>query len=130
MADTLRPALLLIRVSLGLFMLQWAFEKVFAPEKTVGIFSHFYMMEISPEIAMALGVPQILLSVAIIAGLWKTYSYGAGMIIHGIATLSTYQQLLNPYEGGNHLFIAAVPVLAAFIALFMLRDKDRLFALS
>lgn len=111
-------------------MLQWALEKVLAPEKTVGIFSHFYMMEISPEIAMALGVPQILLSVAIIAGLWKTYSYGAGMIIHGISTLSTYEQLLNPYEGGNHLFAAAVPVLAAFIALFMLRDKDRLFALS
>ena len=130
MYDTLRPALLLVRVSLGLFMLQWALEKVLFPEKTIGIFERFYMMEISPEIAMALGVPQILLSIAIILGLWKTFSYGGGLIIHALSTLSTYKELLNPYEGINHLFTAAVPVLAAFIALFMLRDKDRMFALS
>jgi len=39
------------------------------------------------------------------------------------STLSTYEQLLSPF-GKNHLFIAALPVLAAFVALFMLREFD------
>lgn len=49
------------------------------------------------------------------------------MILHAISTISTYNQLLNPF-GKNHLFIAAIPVLGAFIALFLMRDDDRLWA--
>lgn len=130
MSDSSRPALFILRISLGLFMLQWALEKVIYPEKTISIFGRFYGMEISPEIAMALGIPQILLSIAITIGLWKTISYAGGVLVHAGSTLSTYQELLNPYEGINHLFTAAVPVLAAFILLFVMRDKDRLLSVS
>jgi putative oxidoreductase len=38
----------------------------------------------------------------------------------------TWRQLLHPWaDPVNHLFIAGVPVLGAFIALFLLRDWDR-----
>ncbi|MGQ0656665.1 MAG: hypothetical protein ACT4NU_00985 [Chromatiales bacterium] len=60
-------------------------------------------------------------------GLWRTLTYGAALLIHAMSTLSTYHELLSPF-GKNHLFIAAVPVLAAFTALFLLRREDCLWA--
>jgi len=48
------------------------------------------------------------------------------MVLHAISTVSTYSQLLSPF-GKNHLFIAAIPVLGAFIALFLMRDDDTLW---
>ncbi len=35
-------ALLALRVTLGLFLLQWGVEKFVVPENTVGIWQHFY----------------------------------------------------------------------------------------
>jgi putative oxidoreductase len=56
-------------------------------------------------------------------------SYGLGTIAHGISVLSSWRQLFDPWglvSGGppNHLFLAGVPVLAAFIALYLLRARD------
>ena len=44
--------------------------------------------------------------------------------MHAVSTLSSYRQLLNPYEPPNHLFWAAVPTLAALVGLFLLRKDD------
>lgn len=49
--------------------------------------------------------------------------------MHAVSTLSTYKELLNPYEPPNHLFWAAVPLLAALIALFLLREEDNLLTI-
>ena len=94
----LRLSLFLLRVSLGLFLLIWGIEKLVMPEGTVGIFSRFYLMDISPEMAFGLGIPQILLSLAIVLGLYKTITYGLGLILQAVSTISTCEQLLN------HLF--------------------------
>jgi len=61
--------------------------------------------------------------------LWKTLSYGLGLLLHAVSTLATYQELFAPF-GANHLFLAALPVLAAFIALFLLRRQDTLLSLD
>ena len=123
----LRLSLFLLRVSLGLFLLIWGIEKLVMPEGTVGIFSRFYLMDISPEMAFGLGISQVLLSLAIVLGLYKTMTYGLGLILHAVSTISTYEQLLNPFERGNHLFLAAVPILIAFIVLFLMRREDPLW---
>ncbi len=126
----LRLSLFLLRVSLGLFLLIWSIEKLVKPEGTVRIFESFYRMDISPEIAFALGIPQVLLSLAIVLGLYKTVTYGLGLILHAISTISTYAQLLNPFERGNHLFLAAIPVLIAFIVIFLMRRDDTLWTVK
>lgn len=63
------------------------------------------------------------------AGLWKTVTYGLGLVIHAISTIATIPQLLDPF-GENHLFIAGIPVLAAFAALFLLRRHDTLWTVG
>jgi hypothetical protein len=123
------PALLILRVGLGVFLLLWSIDKLVAPEQTVMIFSHFYSLSIGATVARVIGVAELLLSVSIILGFRKTISYGLGTALHAVSTLSTTDQLLSPF-GKNHLFIAALPVLAAFVALFLLRKQDRLLCID
>jgi uncharacterized membrane protein YphA (DoxX/SURF4 family) len=123
---TTAVALFILRVGLGVFLLLWSIDKLAVPEGTVRVFSGFYRLSISTAIVPLIGVLELLLSVLILAGLWKKWTYGLGMVLHGISTFSTYNQLLSPF-GKNHLFIAAIPVLGAFIALFLMRDEDTLW---
>lgn len=125
----LAVALLVLRVGLGGFLLLWSIDKLVAPEATVVIYQFFYHVRITADIAYILGALELLLSLAIMAGFLKTYSYGLGLLVHGSSTLATYQQLLHPF-GTHHLFIAAIPVLAAFVALFLLRRQDTLWSLD
>ncbi len=124
-----RVALLVLRVGLGLFLLLWSIDKLMAPEGTVRIFEVFYKVSISLPLAYGIGVVEALLSILILLGAWKRYTYGMGLMLHGISTLSTWRQLLSPF-GKNHLFIAGLPVLAAFVALYLLRERDTLWALD
>jgi putative oxidoreductase len=49
-------------------------------------------------------------------------------VLHGISTLSSYRQYLDPFD--NLLFFAAWPMLAACVALFLLRDLDTKWTLG
>ncbi len=124
-----RVALFMLRASLGLFLLLWSLDKLVAPEGTVRIFATFYHLSISPSMSYVIGVAEALLSLSLIAGAWKRYTYAIGLGLHTISTLSTWKQLLTPF-GQNHLFIAAIPVLAAFLLLYLLRERDTLWAVD
>ncbi len=128
-ATRLSMALLVLRIGLGVFLLLWSIDKLVAPEGMVAIYQFFYGINITIKTAYVAGALELLLSLAIILGFLKTYSYGLGLVLHAISTIASYQQLLHPF-GGNHLFIAALPVLAAFITLFLLRQQDNLWALD
>ncbi|KST68986.1 hypothetical protein [Mastigocoleus testarum] len=127
---TLQLSLAIIRISSVLFFLVWSIGKMIAPELTQKVFATFYFSEISPVISCVLGVFQSLIALIFMVGLWKTFSYGLILGMHTTSVISTYQQLLNPYEPPNPLFWAGVPVLGALVALFMLRKRDRLLTLS
>lgn len=129
-ATRLQISLLLLRLSLGGFMLLWAVEKFFRPEVTAQIFQKYYSVEIGNQIAMLAGLPQTLLTIAFLLGVFKFWSYGITMLLHAASVIVSYQPILAPFEGINHLFLASVPVLAAFVALFLLRDQDSFLALS
>jgi len=118
-----KKGLAFLRISLGIFLLLWGIDKLVSPESTVKIFEMFYLTGIGLQGAMILGGLEVLLSLAIIGAVWKEYSYGLGLLLHGFSTVSTYKQLLNPF-GKNHLFIAALPILAGFLVIYMLRDYD------
>ncbi len=50
--------------------------------------------------------------------------------MHAVSTLSSFRQYLAPFKGPNLLFFAAWPMLAACIALFLLRDLDTLWTVG
>lgn len=122
-------ALLVLRVGLGAFLLLWSIDKMVAPEQTAKIFQLFYKTPLPVGFAPALGALEAALSAALLAGLWRTWTYGAALALHTISTLSTWKQLITPF-GEHHLFLAAIPVLAAFVTLFLLRDEDTLLTLG
>lgn len=130
MIQQLGISLALIRFSTGIFFLIWSIEKIINPEITQRVFSRFYFIEISPSISIIVGIVQTLIVLAFMAGLFKLWTYGVILGMHAVSTLSTYKELLNPYEPPNHLFWAAVPLLAALIALFLLREEDNLLTLT
>ncbi|HQU16730.1 MAG: hypothetical protein B7Z66_11470 [Chromatiales bacterium 21-64-14] len=126
--DTALPiALLALRAGLGIFLVLWSIDKLAQPETTIKVFAHFYGTDITLTAARVIGSLELMLSVALTAGLWKTWTYGTGLLLHSISTLSSYHKLLSPF-GQNHLFIAGIPVLAAFFALFLLRHEDTLLS--
>jgi putative oxidoreductase len=119
--------LFILRIGLGSFFLLWGLDKLFASDSTVMIFKMFYKLPIEVSVATVIGVVECLFGLAFMAGWQKKYVYGLGVVLHGISTLSTYSQLLNPF-GKNHLFIAALPVLAGYITLYLLRDEDTFYS--
>ncbi|MGF1493162.1 MAG: hypothetical protein ACFBSC_12070 [Microcoleaceae cyanobacterium] len=123
-------SLLIIRVTVAAFFLVWSIEKIVKPEVIQRVFSRFYFLEITPGVSIVLGIIQTVIILAFLAGIFKLWTYGAVLGMHTVSVLSTYQELLNPYELPNHLFWAAVPALGAIIALFILRKSDRLCTLK
>ncbi len=119
-------ALLALRVTLGLFMLQWGVEKFVVPGTTLAIFRSFYGLNLGGFVPPVLGALQVILALAFLTGYWPRATYGACLALHLVTTLVTIPRLLSPWNPvSNHLFIAGVPVLAAFFALYLLRDWDR-----
>lgn len=118
-------ALLALRLGVFIVMLMWTLDKFVAPEHAAGVWGHFYMIEgLGPSAFYVIGSLQLLLVLAFVAGLFKRFTYGAIFLLHGISTLSSWQQYLNAFD--NLLFFAAWPMLAACFALYLLRDADTL----
>ncbi|MEQ8387589.1 MAG: DoxX protein [Alphaproteobacteria bacterium] len=128
----LEISLAIMRLTMAAFFLVWTLEKFVAPESTQGIFSHFYMTEISVSTVYIAGAVQLLLVLGFLLGIWKLATYGAILVMHGVSTLSTVGILVDPWASGtpNHLFWAGVPVLGMAVALFLLRDRDRWLTLG
>ncbi len=127
----LEISLLLLRLSLGAFFLVWSIDKIVDPGHAQAVFERFYMAPISGDIALGLGVAQTLLVLVFIVGVLKTLTYGALLLMHAVSTLSTWKHLIAPYAPDTSmLFWAAVPVLFALVALFVLRRRDRLLSVS
>lgn len=120
-----KGASLALRITLGLFLLQWGVEKFVVPQSTVGIWQHFYGLTVPSVMGYLFGVAEIAIAICILLGIYRTVAYGSGLALHTISLLVTWRQLLNPWgDPVNHLFIAGLPVLGAFIALFLLRHWD------
>lgn len=125
-----QAALLLLRLGLGFFLLLWSCGKFAGPEATVGIFRIFYKIPLSTAAAYVIGAFEAVLSILILAGAWKSYTYAIGLGLHTISTVASWKQLSSPFVPGHDLFVAAIPVLTGFIALYILRDLDTLWALD
>jgi hypothetical protein len=128
----LEVSLLVMRLSIAGFLLVWALDKVVSPDHAQEVFGHFYYLkDLPPAVLQVLGYVQTGIIAAFAIGIARTFTYGAVLLMHAISTASTYTHLIAPWgEGSQLLFWAAVPVLAAMLALFLLRDRDRMLSYS
>ena len=127
----LEISLLALRVSVAAVMLVWAVDKFVRPEHSSSVFAGFYGMPgVGEGLVLGLGVAQVLLVLAFLAGVARTWTYGAIGLLHAASTFVSWRQYLAPFEGANILFFAAWPMLAACLTLFLLRDQDRLWVLG
>lgn len=121
--NRLQWSLLSLRLGVFIVMLMWTLDKFINPGHSARIFEHFYGISGSTDIiAYILGAIQLLLVIAFVMGIKKRITYGIIFVMHGLSTLSSYNQYLDGFN--NLLFFAAWPMWAACFALFILRDQD------
>ncbi|MDP9415055.1 MAG: hypothetical protein M3Q08_13435 [Pseudomonadota bacterium] len=107
----------------------WTADKIVNPDHAGAVFANFYGLgDLGSSALAVIGVVQAIFVVAFAIGAFKTISYGAILLMHAVSTLSSWRQYLEPFE--NLLFFAAWPMLAGCVALFLLRDHDRLLAVD
>lgn len=124
----IRFSLLALRLGVALVFAFWSLDKILHPEHAGRVFELFYHVPgVARGVLAVLGGAQLLLTAAFAAGVAKRFTYGSILVLHAISTLSSYQQYLDPF--GNLLFFAAWPMLAACLALYLLRDLDTLATL-
>ncbi|MGR8981795.1 MAG: hypothetical protein ACU84H_17125 [Gammaproteobacteria bacterium] len=127
---SLPAALLGLRISVFLVMFMWTLDKFINPAHAAKIYEKFYFISgLENPVMLILGVGELIILTAFLAGLYKKFSYGFVLAVHAVSTLSSFKQYLTPFEGGHLLFFAAWPMLAACVALFLLRDEDVLLTL-
>ena len=130
-SSKLSISLLLLRLGIAAVMIPWAIDKIMRPEHAAAVFRAFYMVpSLSTTAASVLGILQLIVIAGFLGGFARTWTYGAILAMHTVATLTSWNQYLHPFEGSNLLFFAAWPMLAACVGLFLLRDQDRLFAFA
>ncbi|MEQ6885710.1 MULTISPECIES: hypothetical protein [Halomonadaceae] len=128
-AGRLPIALLALRLGVFIVMVMWTLDKLVQPEHTAGVFANFYGLSgLGPSIFMLLGVAQLVLVLAFVAGAFRRLTYGLIFLLHTVSTLSSWAQYLDAFN--NLLFFAAWPMLAACFALYLLRDQDTLFSID
>ena len=125
LTKALSRALLVLRITLGLFLLQWGVEKFVVPQNTVAIWRYFYGLNVSQTLGYVFGAVEIAIAACLFLGLFRSAAYGAALALHAVSVFVSWRQLLDPWgDAANHLFIASVPVLGALISLFLLRHWD------
>ena len=118
-------ALLLMRLTLGAFLMQWGIEKFVNPNISAAIADYFYGVSLSATLGYIHGTVEVLVAACLLLGLFRFWSYGIATLGHAVTVAVSYHQLLHPYTDVNHMFAASVPVLGGFILLFLLRGWDR-----
>jgi len=114
-------SLFLLRLGVFIVMLVWTLDKFINPEHASTVYKHFYFMDVELSMMTILGVIEMVIILAFVTGLYKRFTYGFVVVVHGISTLSSWKQYTVDI---NLLFFAAWPMLAACIALYLLRDLD------
>ncbi len=122
-------SLFLMRLGVFAVMGIWTLDKILNPAHAAAVFKTFYMVPgLGAAAAVGIGIAQAVVVLCFLAGAFKTVSYSVVLLMHTVSTLSTFGRYLDPWSEHNLLFFAAWPMLAALIALFMLRRYDTILS--
>src|SRR5262249_27688469 len=72
-------ALLILRFFLAIFLLQWSIEKLILPDAAARIANNFYGVRLAVPASYALGVAELILSLGLLVGFYRTVSYGLSL---------------------------------------------------
>lgn len=123
--------LFLLRATVFLVMLVWTIDKFINPAHAAAVYQTFYFLDgLGREIMFVLGAIELVILIGFVLGVKKRLTYGLVLLFHGVSTLSSYKQYMAPYDGANILFFAAWPMLAACVALYLLRNEDTMLTLG
>lgn len=115
-------SLLLLRIGVFIVMFAWTADKFIDPDHAARVYENFYFIGgMGKAIMMIIGGIEMLIILAFLAGLWKRFTYGFVMVVHAVSTFSAWERYTIDI---SLLFFAAWPMLAACIALYLLRDLD------
>ncbi|GHB77486.1 hypothetical protein GCM10008107_28820 [Psychrosphaera saromensis] len=127
--NRLQWSLFSLRLGVFIVMIMWTLDKFMNPGHSAKIFEHFYGISGSTDmVAYVLGALQLVLVFAFVAGIQKKITYGVIFVMHGLSTLSSYNQYIDGFN--NLLFFTAWPMWAACFALYLLRDQDVKFTVK
>lgn len=121
-------SLFLLRIGVFIVMFVWTLDKFINPEHSAKVLQNFYSMSAEISIITIMGVLQMILVLAFVAGIRKRLTYGIVLLMHAASTFSSWKQYAEPFD--HLLFFAAWPMLAACIALYLLRDSDKKWTFS
>ena len=84
--QALSRALLGLRITLGLFLLQWGVEKFVVPTNTVAIWGYFYGLNVPQALGYVFGAVEIAIAGCLFLGVLRTAAYGAVLVLHTSAS--------------------------------------------
>lgn len=119
-----------LRIGMGLFLVAWGIDKLAATEGSVGIFSRFYGMDVGAAVVQAAGAGEILLGILLAIGLFRVPVAWLALAVNAVSTVASWRQILDPWgwmgltEGGTHLFLASIVVMAANVAIVLEARDD------
>ncbi|TBR41971.1 hypothetical protein CBF23_008510 [Marinomonas agarivorans] len=120
-----------LRLGVFLVLFVWVLDKFLNPGHTAAVFQAFYAVsDLSTTITYLLGVVQGLIVLSFLVGFQKRWATLLILLMHFLSTVTPMARYFNPFEGANLLFFAAWPMLAAIVALYLLREFDTKFSLG
>ena len=139
----LNIALLIIRLSVGSFLVVRASLKFLRPEWMVNVFRGTYGLDwVTKDHAFIIGSLQMLVVIIFILGLWRTVTYAFITLMHSAGVFGTLLKGNLLFKGGlikamttgnfaigyinfpSNLLWTSVATLGALVALFILRHHD------
>lgn len=129
--DKLAWSLFALRLTVVVVLVPWVVMKFIAPAGAAGVFAGFYgLSDLGATVVYVLGAVQAAIVLAFAVGFQKRLATGLVFVMHGLSTLVSYNQYLDPFTTPNLLFYAAWPMLAAIGALYVLRAYDTKLSLN
>lgn len=132
LANRLELSLFLLRFGVFIVMAAWTLDKIFNPAHAIMIFEEFYFISgLSETIMIGIGVIELLIILAFLAGLWKRYTYGFVIVVHAISAIAPWEKYTVELGATySQLYFADWPMLAVCITLYVLRDLDVRYTLG
>ena len=129
--NKLSTSLFFLRISVFLVMFMWTLDKFINAKHAALVYETFYQIaDMNIGVLYFIAAVELIIVFGFLVGVFKTFTYGAVLLFHAISTVSTYRQYLAPFEEMNLLFFAALPMLAACLALFLLRRDDTFLSIG
>lgn len=104
-------------------------DKVFNVEHGLAVANKFYFGFLAAESALQIaGVLQILIGLAVVAGLARRWAYPVQLLLNSASLLAVFKSVLDPwgwfFTGSNALFYPSLIIFAASLLLIAFREDD------